>query len=150
MGKIYHTAHAKVDVGKILDVHSFDLQKKLEIDPSFLEENAHVHDSLIGSIVIEEPRPVNLDKFRNWMQQLLLNRGADILRMKGILNAYGLENQFIFQGVRMLSTTATGRPWMPGEKKLNQIVFIGRNLDRAELFAAFERCLTDGYHMPLS
>jgi len=142
--KIYHTEHARIDVNRILNVHAFDLQKKLELDPAFLEENFHDHDTSIGTVVIEDPRPVDFDKFRNWMQQLLQRRGADILRMKGIINVHGMENELIFQGVRMLTTATAGRSWNPGEERRSQAIFIGRQLDRAELFAGFEQCLFDG------
>ncbi len=141
--KIYPTEHTMVDVNKILDVHAFDLQKKLELDPTFLEENAHDHDTSIGSIIIEDPRPVDFDKFRNWMQQLLQKRGGDILRMKGIINVSGMEKELVFQGVRMLSTSTAGRCWWPGEERRSQAVFIGRHLNHAELFAGFEQCLSE-------
>jgi hypothetical protein len=32
-------------------------------------------------------------------------------------------------------------PWGPSEKRLNRIVFIGRNLDREMLTKSFEACL---------
>ncbi len=51
-----------------------------------------------------------------------------------------------FQGVHMLlsfgsSAEGIGEPWKAGELRKNRIVFIGRNLDRAELERDFKACL---------
>jgi G3E family GTPase len=47
----------------------------------------------------------------------------------------------VFQGVHMLLDGQTDRPWRDGEQRTNRLVFIGRNLDRAELEAGFRSCL---------
>ena len=39
------------------------------------------------------------------------------------------------------SAEGVGRPWARGEKRVNRLVFIGRNLDREALNASFRRCL---------
>lgn len=39
------------------------------------------------------------------------------------------------------STQGDVRPWGPDEKRVNRIVFIGRNLDREQLNSSFEACL---------
>ena len=46
--------------------------------------------------------------------------------------------RYFFQGVHMLLTfgsSADGKvaPWAPGEARTNKLVFIGRDLDRAQL-----------------
>lgn len=142
--KIYHTEHSVIDVNKILNINAFDLQQKLEIDPTFLEENEHNHDTSIGSIVIEDSRTIDFDKFRIWLQQLLQKRGGDFLRIKGILNVYGMEKELVFQGVRMVTSSAAGRFWNPDEERRSQAVFIGRHLNRKELLDGFEQCLFEG------
>ena len=52
----------------------------------------------------------------------------------------------MFQGVHMLvafssSAEGAGRPWAPGERRRNRLVFIGRNLDREGLNESFRACL---------
>lgn len=39
------------------------------------------------------------------------------------------------------SQAGVGRPWAPDEKRINRLVFIGRNLDRQELNDSFAACL---------
>lgn len=68
-------------------------------------------------------------------------KGVDIFRMKGILNVDGEERRFVFQGVHMLFDGKPDRPWKPTETRKNELVFIGRNLDAAELKGRFRACL---------
>lgn len=54
--------------------------------------------------------------------------------------------RFFFQGVHMLvkfGSSGMGEvaPWAPGEKHTNKLIFIGRNLDAAQLRHDFEACL---------
>ena len=39
------------------------------------------------------------------------------------------------------SAQGLARPWAPDEPRSNKLVFIGRNLDRAELLAGFQACI---------
>jgi G3E family GTPase len=41
----------------------------------------------------------------------------------------------------MLLDGQADRPWADGEARVNKLVFIGRNLDRAALEESFRRCL---------
>jgi G3E family GTPase len=66
--------------------------------------------------------------------------GQDILRAKGILNVKGSPNRFVFQ-VRMLMEGDDGKRWLRDEPRDSKLVFIGRNLDPAELRAGFAACL---------
>ena len=72
---------------------------------------------------------------------MLQNKGADIFRMKGILNLKGSANRFVFQGVHMTFEGKSDRPWKDETERKSQLVFIGRNLDREALNAGFRRCL---------
>ena len=60
--------------------------------------------------------------------------------MKGFLSVADDPNRFVFQGVHMLFDGQPDRPWgdMP---RLNQLVFIGRNLDQDSITAGFKTCL---------
>ena len=40
------------------------------------------------------------------------------------------------------SDDGVGKAWQPGEKRVNRLCFIGRNLDREELTKSFAKCLT--------
>jgi G3E family GTPase len=101
----------------------------------------HEHDESVSSVGIVEERELDPGKVNAWMSELLQTKGADIFRMKGILNIRGSRNRVVFQGVHMLFEAKPDRPWNPGELRRNQLIFIGRNLDREGLNAGFRSCL---------
>jgi G3E family GTPase len=141
MAEIVPAQHAKVSLETILDVGAFDLTRVLEADPQFLESTDHQHDLSVTSVGIDTPGDVDVEKLNSWLGQLLATKGVDIFRSKGILALAGEARQYVFQGVHMLFDGDQGRPWRDGEPRTNRLVFIGRNLDRAELEASFRACL---------
>ena len=102
---------------------------------------SHSHDNSVVSVGIREEAPLDPKRFNEWMSGLRGTLGASIFRMKGILHFKGLEERFVFQGVHMLFDGKRDRPWNAGETRTSQVVFIGRNLNRAELNEGFRSCL---------
>lgn len=141
MAKVYRTRDAAVEMDTILGVNAFDLNRALEVDPEFLEEDAHEHDETVGSIALVEAGELNGEKLNAWLSELLQTQGPDIFRMKGILNIAGEDQRFVFQGVHMLFDGRADRPWKPTETRKNELVFIGRNLNEAQLREDFRACL---------
>ena len=104
------------------------------------EFGSHHHETQIGSIGIADARPLDPDKVNDWLSYLLQSRGADILRMKGVLNFRGEPRRYVFHGVHMIFDGQLERPW-GDSARMNRLVFIGRKLDRGELEAGFESCV---------
>jgi len=75
-----------------------------------------------------------------WLGWLLSTKGVDIFRSKGILAVSGMPERYVFQGVHMLFDGTPWEPWGDAERG-SRAVFIGRNLDRAELEAGLRGCL---------
>ncbi len=101
----------------------------------------HEHDEEVTSVGINTPGDLNLDKFQDWLRDLLANQGPDIFRMKGVLSFADSAERYVFQGVHMLFDGRTDRVWREGERS-NSLIFIGRNLDREALNKGFSACLT--------
>ncbi len=101
---------------------------------------AHEHDESVTSVGIELPGEVDPKKLNKWLSALLRDQGADLFRSKGILNIAGSDKRLVFQGVHMLFDSEEEQPW-GSRPRLNQLVFIGRKLDRAKLNAGFAACL---------
>lgn len=141
MAKIYRTRDAQVEMDAILGVQAFNLDRALEVDPEFLNEAAHEHDETVYSVALVEPGAVDGEKLNGWLGYLLQTQGPDIFRMKGILNIAGEDNRFVFQGIHMLFDGKRDRPWKSDAERKNELVFIGRNLDEAQLKADFRACL---------
>lgn len=101
----------------------------------------HTHDNTVTSVGISHPGELNSKKLNNWISRLLREQGPDIFRMKGILNIRGSKERFVFQGVHMLFEGEFDRPWKNEAEKRNELVFIGRNLNRGELTRCFLDCI---------
>ncbi len=148
MAKIYPTQNADIKIDSILGIGSFELEKVLALDPHFLHDHKnhdhdheHRHDETLGSVAIETLGEVNEVKFDQWLGALLQKQGADIFRLKGILNIARNEQRYVFQGVHMIFEGIPQRSWQPGEERKNQLVFIGRNLNAEQLDKDFRQCL---------
>jgi len=103
-----------------------------------------LHDlSDVSSVGITSKGQLDEYRFNMFMRDLLAEKAKDIFRCKGILAVHGHPNKkFVFQGVH--ETICYGpaeQPWAKNEPILNQIVFIGRGLDRKMLGDGFRTCL---------
>lgn len=141
--KQYRTHQSKIEVEQILGIGAFDLQKKLELDPGFLEEEAHEHDDDVRSIFLQEHRPLDLKKVESFLSVWLSDHGADTFRYKGILNIKNVKKRIVFQGIHMLFTSEPDRDWKNNEIPKSEFVVIGRNLDEAWFREQFAACAVD-------
>ncbi len=141
MVKIYRTQNAELDMSAVLGVRAFDLSRALTIDPDFLSETAHEHDQSVNSVALIATGALDGEKLNIWLGNVLRTQGTNIFRMKGIVNIAGEEQRFVFQGVHMLFDGRADRQWRPTETRTNELVFIGRQLNEAELREGFQACL---------
>lgn len=139
--KLYRTQNCELSIDLILGVQAFDLKNALSIDSELLNENTHEHDDTVSSISIIKNGTVNSNKFTTWLNQIIQVQGRNIFRMKGILNVDDEERRFVCQGVHMLIDGRPGQPWKPDEIRKNEIVFIGRDLDKVTIEKGFQNCL---------
>jgi G3E family GTPase len=137
----HHTKNADIDIAKVVNVGAFDVSQKLEVDPEFLSDHEHEHDAAVGSFVLREDRPIDINRFALWMNDIAQARGNDLYRTKGIFYAHGFEERVVFQSVRMLTTMNPDRVWNDDERRQSQFVVIGKNLNRDEFAAGFARCV---------
>ncbi|KAI7839262.1 hypothetical protein COHA_006960 [Chlorella ohadii] len=103
-----------------------------------------LHDlSGVGSVGITARGALDKYRFNMFMRDLLGEKARDIFRSKGVLCIKGQEaTKFVFQGVHetiCFGPAATG--WAAGEAPVNQIVFIGRDLNRRELAEGLRSCV---------
>jgi len=143
MAQIIRTTKAEVAVDKVLQVGGFDLKRTLEMDPEFLNtDGEHMHDQTVSSVSISLPGDLVLDQVQEWISNLLQTKGTDIYRMKGVLSIEHAEQRFVYQAVHMIFTGNFMEPWEQDEPRESKLVFIGKNLVREELQAAFSACMS--------
>ncbi len=138
--RVHQTQESDINLDKILSVGAFDLKNILSVEPDFLDEEDHEHDSSVSSICFTKAGVVDSSRFNKWMFDLAQERGPDLFRMKGILDLDAEPRRFVFQGVHMMLDGRPGKPWRPEEQRRNELVFIGRNLDRGILEQGFDAC----------
>jgi G3E family GTPase len=128
MARIHRTTNAVIDVDKVVGLGAFDIAKKPEV-----HAGGHDHAADIASVALQESGALDGARLNAWLGGLLKTRGADIFRMKGIVEVAGEKRRVVFQGVHMMFEGRADRPWAEGEDRTNVLVFIGRGLDGAAL-----------------
>jgi G3E family GTPase len=167
LAKIHRTERSNVALDAILGRGGFDLERITALEPEFLnpahghaghvhdehcehdghdhdghEHHDHVHDDDIKGVALRAHRPLDANKVSRWLNELLAAKGPDILRAKGILDVAGDERRLVFQAVHMILEGDFQRPWNDKDTRESRMVFIGRDLDEADLRAGFEACQT--------
>ena len=137
---ILRCQNASVGMANVLDLKAFELERVLEMDPEFLSDGEHMHDETVSSVGFKQEGNLNMERTNTWIAKLLQEKGVDIYRMKGVLSMAGVDDKYVFQGVHMLFTGEALGPWGE-EKRVNRLIFIGKNLDKAALEAGFAGCL---------
>ena len=140
MVRIIRATRADLPVTEILDQNAFALDRILAFDPDFLESDEHGHSEGINSMSFEVKRPIDMQKFQQWMGTLLQEQGQNLLRTKGILASAGEDRRFAFQAVHMMADGDFIGAWPAGAPRHSKLVFIGRDLNRPQLRRGFEAC----------
>mmetsp|Transcript_17046 Transcript_17046/g.37536 ORF Transcript_17046/g.37536 Transcript_17046/m.37536 type:complete len:132 (+) Transcript_17046:2-397(+) len=126
----------------ILGIRGFSLDKIIEMDDAFLEDNNdHQHDSRVSSIGIDVAGEVVQQKLNEWIGWLLKEKGVDLFRSKGVLAVKGMKQKFVFQAIHMLFANSQEGAWEDGEERRCKMIFIGKNLNREELTSGFMKCM---------
>ncbi len=105
----------------------------------FVAEAAHSDG--VTSFVVEHDKPIEWFSFARAMETLIALRGADLLRVKGILNVAGCGGPVVVQYVQHLAHPPVELESWPDKNRHGRIVFITRNIPQQkvrDLFAAVE------------
>ena len=153
--ELRRSVHGDVPLAALLDRGAFDI-KRLRIPMPQLGvasagPRSHVyrpldsprHSQGLSSVALSFARPLERSRFLPWLQRLVAERGADLLRAKGIVAFEGEPRRFVFQAVHMTVDSGLDRAWAEGEARETRLVFIGRQIDTEELRGELEHCLAD-------
>ena len=154
----------EVPIAEVFDLKGFNLNAKLEIDPEFLNADAHghdhhhhdhdhehgehcdhphhhAHDDDVKSFVFRSKKAFNPAKLEDFLGAIVQVYGPKMLRYKGVLFMKGSDRKVVFQGVHQLMGSDLGPKWAPGEEKGSKMVFIGIDLPKEVLLQGLEQCL---------
>mmetsp|Transcript_2728 Transcript_2728/g.8797 ORF Transcript_2728/g.8797 Transcript_2728/m.8797 type:complete len:421 (+) Transcript_2728:99-1361(+) len=139
---ILRTQHSQVEPSKLINIEAFSLDKVLEMDPEFLNTDGdHQHDNTVSSVSVCFEGELNYMQLRMWVRKLITTKANDLFRYKGVLAVAGSRMKYVFQGVHMIFSGALERShqWKDDTREC-RFVFIGRNLDKAELEKGIMAC----------
>jgi G3E family GTPase len=98
---------------------------------------AGAHDASIRSFCLWFDKPFTWDSFSAAVQVLTSLRGADLLRVKGLVNVAGESGPVLVQGAQhVFHPPVTLEAWA-GEDRRSRLVFITRNLERESIESLF-------------
>ena len=93
----------------------------------------HQHDTRIESVSIILNEPISVTRFDRWLDTLVMLRGPNILRVKGIVHLEDIEKPFVFHGVQHLFDPPVPLHDWIGTSRQSRIVVIARDMTREEL-----------------
>ena len=148
-------AHGAVDPARLFGAALFDPAAKTADVRRWLNEAAYEghhhghhdhdhahhahshHDSRIKAFCMVFEAPLEWMDVNRWLAALRQERGADLLRVKGILHLADEAMPVVIHGVHHIFHPPVVLPAWPDADRRSRIVFITRDLDRATLEAAF-------------
>ena len=102
----------------------------------------HRHDKNIRTFVLNADGPIDFMAFQDWLETLLATQGANVLRMKGILEVKDVDRPVAVHGVQHVFHPPAALPSWSGIDKGSRLVFITRGLSEQAVRDTFAA------HMP--
>jgi G3E family GTPase len=112
--------------------------QEFEADPH--HGHAHLpfrHGEEIGSVVVRCDRPIAWAALQLWLESVLSLRGADVLRLKGLVRLVGEDRLVVLQGVHHVLHPPVFLAEQVADSGGTRIVLITRGLTAAGLRASF-------------
>ncbi len=150
--ELMRSSYAKVDLGRILGIGAFAPSPMVMQDQALCDEDCddpahdhdhdhrHQHDPSVESVSMRFDKPFNKARLDAWLSALTQRSGENLFRFKGILAIEGDERRHVLQGVHRLIDVHSADAW-GARRPSSKVVFIGRNLDAAELKSGLAACL---------
>jgi G3E family GTPase len=91
------------------------------------------HDARIRAYCVTQDEPLDWQAFVAWIRTLIALHGDDLLRVKGVVNIAGQDGPIAVHGVQHLFHDPVYLPEWPDADRRSRIVFIARDLERAEV-----------------
>jgi len=97
------------------------------------EHGSHEHTADVQSFAAIFDRPLDWTAFGVWASMLLHRHGADVLRLKGLLNVAGVPTPVLINGVQHIVHPPSHLEKWPDSDRRSRLIFIVRGLKRARI-----------------
>ncbi|GAB3630501.1 putative GTP-binding protein YjiA [Pandoraea terrae] len=96
------------------------------------------HDMRVGSFCVMLDAPVDWPRFEEWLSLLLVSRGKDILRIKGLLDVSGRPGATVIHGIHHVFYPPQCLPDWPSDDRRSRLVFITTGLHAQAIARSLE------------
>ena len=149
---LIRAVNGTVDTDALLNIGLYDSRRRAADIARWLHEDAYGHDDHhhdvnrhgpdIHAFCITRAGPVSWPAFRTWLEAFTSLRGADLLRLKGIVNVAGADGPVAVHGVQHVFHPPTMlKAWPAGDDRHTRLVFIVRNIERAAVEKSLDAAL---------
>jgi G3E family GTPase len=144
---LYNPSSKTLDVQRWLHEEAYAEHAAHEHGAHHGHDHAHValnrnrHDDHIHAFCLRYETPLDWAKFVDWIEMLISLHGANLLRIKGILNVAGNDGPVAVHGVQHLFHPPVDLGAWPDADRASRLVFITRDIEQATLtkgLAAFQ------------
>jgi len=135
---IVDSAEIRNDVHRVLTDDIYDGEGKSREAAHWIAEEVgdgqiHSHTAGVESFAAIFDRPLDWTAFGVWASMLLHRHGADILRLKGLLNVAGVPTPVLINGVQHIVHPPSHLDQWPDADRRSRLIFIVRGLQRARI-----------------
>jgi G3E family GTPase len=136
--------HGAVDATFITDIGLTDAQGDAARIERWLgsaqagDTITHGHDRAISTFVLRFEQPFSAGAFEQCVDVLTRLRGADLLRVKGLINIAGEPAPLVVQGVQHLFHPPIPLERWPDSDRASRLVFITRGISRETVISLFD------------
>jgi G3E family GTPase len=152
--EIIVTDHAEIRNRQLLDRHAYRTDRigSFTMAPDAFDQTGYHRMGRGSHLQVRESRPDHLissysfqftgdfdiEKFSYWIEYFLYINQANIFRIKGILSFAGNPQKMILQTVRSSYLLEDWEFWEVGEKRINRMIFIGKEIPSADIREALD------------
>jgi G3E family GTPase len=141
---------AAVHISKFGEVSGVDVlgvkaSQKQQLEKLIIEAKSNEHHKGVKSMVFDFDNSFDFMKFNYLLGEIANFFGKDLYRIKGFIDADGMENRMIVQSVAYSHVWQKGREWQAGETRKSKLVFIGKNIKRDLIQIQLDMCLQKIY-----
>lgn len=119
---------------------SDSLSAYFEAQNSQPHHHHHNHYDGVETLSLSTEHQLDAQRFTNYLSMIIDAYGENLLRFKGVVSLHDDERPYIVNGVHMMVDADYFGTWKAGEQKLSRLVFIGKNLPKADLEKNWETC----------
>lgn len=135
---VFSAEHKSPDVLRWLHAEAYpDPEVDHAHDHAPHHHDVNRHDDHIRAFCFTVDQPIPAESLSAWLDMLLSFSGANVLRIKGLLNIQGRTAPTVIQCVQHIVHPPVMLPSWPDEDRRSRLVFITRDIDRETIEASF-------------